>query len=88
MENAGELQDQGYGQPGINVPETYLQRLTWASLNFPEDHPGFQGQHEEKGIDYSVMGKINSHSSLSADSVLGFDLPQMKSAQSKEVGCF
>lgn len=87
-ETPGELEDQGCGQPGINVPETYLRKLTWASLNFTKDHLGFQDQHEERGIDYSVMGKVNSHSSLSADTVLVFELPQMRNAQSKEVGDF
>lgn len=84
-EMPGELKDQEYGQPGINVPETYLQQLTWASLNLTKDHLEFQGQHEERGIDYSVMGKVNSHSS-SADTVLVFELSQMRNAQSKEVG--
>jgi len=46
--------------------------LSWTSLNFLKDCLGFQGQHEERGIDYSVMQKVNSHSSLSTDTVPGW----------------
>lgn len=80
-EMPGELEDQGWGQPGFNVPETYLQKPTWTSLNFRKDHLGFQSQYEEKEIDYSVIGKVNLHSSLSADKVLVFELPQMECAK-------
>lgn len=78
----GELKDQGHSQLGIDDFETPLQRVTWASLNFLKDHLDFQGQHKERGTDYSEMGK--SHFSLSADTGLGFELPQRRHAQ-KEV---
>lgn len=82
----GELKDQRHSQQDINDFKTSLQRLTWASLNYLKDHPHFQGQHEERGIDYSEMGKVKSHFSLSADTGLRFELPQRRHAQNKVIG--
>lgn len=81
----GELKDQGHGQLGINDFEAPLQKLTWDSLNFLKDHLGFQGQHRERGTDYSEMGKLKSHFSLSADTGLGLELPQRRHSQKKVV---
>lgn len=83
----GEFKDWGmpHGLWGINDFETSLPRLTWASLNFLKDHLGFQGQHDERGIDYSEMGKVKSHFSLSAETSLGYKLSQRRHAQNKVI---